>query len=130
MLDRYKIDVSIRFEGLVGLPVTNPLSRSKDVPIREYLDNKEMVIGGNNISYREYIWRLSSQDSVHADDSLDEDLAMGETILIMDTPINQMQVLAIAKNVCDACFSIIEVSKLKSEGLWRPNMTLGPKESA
>jgi len=64
-----------------------------------------MTIGGKAISYRNYIWRLSSQDSIHADESLDEDLASGEMIILMDIPANQRQVLAIAKNVCDACIS-------------------------
>jgi hypothetical protein len=114
LLERYEIDVTVHFNGLKGIPETNPLSQDKDIPIREYLDKEEIVIGGKAISYRIFIWLLASQDSVHADEAMDEDLAMGENIILMDIPANQRQVLVIARAVCSTCLTLIDAIKVKA----------------
>jgi hypothetical protein len=88
---------NILFDGLEGLPKTNPLSKSRSEPFQEYLSTM-LVLGGKPTSIKDFIWRLASEDASHSDSQVSAYLVSGEMIFIGGVTANVGQILSIAKN--------------------------------
>ena len=109
----HDIPANVHFDGMEGIPETNPLSKDRTISLKEYLNEKCVTLGGKSFSVIDFIWEYASQDSSHSDKSLTKEIALGEQITLNGMNPNKHQVIAIAKTIYSVNNYILEALNIK-----------------
>lgn len=103
----HKLNPILTFNGLEGLPDTNPLSKDRTISLLDYLSEEKIILNRKTYSIQSFIKEYADQEGSHSDRELSLEIVHGNQFYINDQPIINHQVFAIAKSILSICSNVM-----------------------
>jgi len=94
-----QLEPKVFFKGMENIPLSNPLSKDHVLTFSEYLNSNAASVSGKELTVKEFVWELASQDGSHSDEGISPEFAIGESFLIGGLNPNVRTILSIARTV-------------------------------
>lgn len=117
--EKFKVQGQIKFDGMTGIPDSNPLSKDRFMSTEEYLNSYtalvqtkitteegQIIDAPKEFTVREFVWEYASKLASHSDDTLPQEF-YDTSLHIGGLPAQDRSMFIVAKNLLSLSKTLI-----------------------